>query len=194
MALTAAMRQIYTVLRRLAPDGWDRVAAMMTNWTVDGGGLAGKLRELRFRYVGPTREQLARLQARAPRLVYAHFAPDGHAAMQLAEQLGVPLVTALHGYDVTMSDKAMGATRLGREYLQGRAARLQQKGRALRELLFLCPPARARDGISGGAHDRAFDRGVDIDRFKPPPGRAAAAEKIVLFVGRTWWRRRVAAI
>ena len=46
--------------------------------------------------------------------------------MQLAEQLGVPLVTALHGYDVTMSDQAMAATRLGREYLRGRS-RLQKR-------------------------------------------------------------------
>ena len=36
----------------------------------------------------------------------------------LAEQLGVPLVTALHGYDVTISDEAMSRTRLGRAYLE----------------------------------------------------------------------------
>ena len=47
--------------------------------------------------------------------------------MELAEQLGVPLVTALHGYDVTVSDRAIGATRLGREYLHGRSG-LQKKG------------------------------------------------------------------
>jgi len=87
-------------MRRFSPFfvGWRRTAGIelpqATSWTVDGGGVRGKLRELRFRYVGPTREQVARLRARAPRLVYAHFAPDGYAAMQLAEQLGVPLVTA----------------------------------------------------------------------------------------------------
>src|SRR5271156_5546581 len=119
-------------MRRFSPYfvGWRRTAGLSLpdgpSWTDDGGGLRGKRRELRFRYMGPTREQLARLRARSPRLVYAHFAPDGYAAMQLAEQLGVPLVTALHGFDVTMSDKAMSATRLGREYLQGRPA-LQKK-------------------------------------------------------------------
>jgi hypothetical protein len=60
--------------------GWRRMAGIElpvdTSWTVDGGGLRGKLRELRFRYAGPSTEQLARLRARAPRLVYAHFAPD----------------------------------------------------------------------------------------------------------------------
>src|ERR1700733_6170640 len=120
-------------MRRFTPFfvGWRRTAGLAlpdeTSWTVDGGGLRGKLRELRFRYMGPTRDQLARLRARSPRLVYAHFAPDGYAAMELAEQLGVPLVTALHGYDVTISDEAMSRTRLGRAYLRGRA-RLQKTG------------------------------------------------------------------
>ena len=107
-------------MRRFSPFfvGWRKTAGIdlpeNTSWTVDDGGLRGRLRELRFRYAGPTHKQLAQLRARASRLVYAHFAPDGFAAMQLAEQLGVPLVTALHGYDVTMSDEAMSKTRLGR--------------------------------------------------------------------------------
>jgi colanic acid/amylovoran biosynthesis glycosyltransferase len=173
-------------MRRFSPFyvGWRRMAGINvpreTSWTVDGGGFPGKLRELRFRYAGPTRAQLARLRERAPRLVYAHFAPDGHAAMQLAEQLGVPLVTALHGYDVTMSDQAMGQTRLGREYLEGREA-LQQKG-----ALFLSCSAYVRQrGLAiGYPVDRTIVHsiGVDVERFQPPPVRQR--ENIVLFVGR----------
>ena len=173
-------------MRRFAPFyvGWRRTAGielpLETSWTVDGGGLRGRLRELRFRYAGPTRAQVARLRERSPRLVYAHFAPDAHAAMELAEQLGVPLVTALHGYDVTMSDEAMGRTRLGREYLEGRAA-LQQKG-----ALFLTCSAYVRQrGLAlGYPVDRTIVHsiGVDVERFQPPP--VGQREKIVLFVGR----------
>ena len=53
-------------MRRFSPFfvGWRRTAGIDlpqdTSWTVDGGGLRGKLRELRFRYAGPTREQVAR--------------------------------------------------------------------------------------------------------------------------------------
>ena len=151
-----------------------------TSWTVDGGGLRGRLRQLRFRYAGPTREQLARLRARAPRLVYAHFAPDGYAAMQLAEQLGVPLVTALHGYDVTISDRAMGARRLGREYLQGRPA-LQKKG----ALFVSCSAYIRQRGLEMGypaERTIVHSIGVDVERFKPPA--VGRREKIVLFVGR----------
>ena len=165
--------------------GWRKMAGIdlpeNTSWTVDDGGVRGKLRELRFRYLGPTREQVARLRARAPRLVYAHFAPDGYAAMQLAEELGVPLVTALHGYDVTMSDQAMGATRLGREYLQGRST-LQRMG-----ALFLTCSAYVRErGLEMGyPADRTIVHsiGVDVERFKPPP-ILRPRDKSVLFVGR----------
>jgi colanic acid/amylovoran biosynthesis glycosyltransferase len=164
--------------------GWRRTAGIElpaeTSWTVDGGGLRGKLRELRFRYAGPSREQLARLRARAPRLVYAHFAPDGYAAMQLADRLGVPLVTALHGFDVTMTDQAIGATRLGREYLRGRAA-LQKTG-----ALFLACSAfvRGRALQLGYPAERTIVHsiGADLETFQPP--KAGQRQKIVLFVGR----------
>lgn len=173
-------------MRRFSPFfvGWRRMAGIEVpiedSWTVDGGGLRGKLRELRFRYVGPSQEQVARLRAKAPRLVYAHFAPDGYAAMQLAERLDVPLVTALHGYDVTMSDQAIGATRLGREYIEGRS-RLQQKG-----ALFLTCSAyvRKRSLEIGYPGERTVVHsiGVDVERFKPPAVRRRG--KFVLFVGR----------
>jgi glycosyltransferase involved in cell wall biosynthesis len=100
--------------------------------------------------------------------------------MQLAEELGVPLVTALHGYDVTMSDQAIGATRLGREYLQGRST-LQRTG-----ALFLTCSAYVRErGLEMGyPADRTIVHsiGVDVERFKPPPIRQR--DKSVLFVGR----------
>jgi colanic acid/amylovoran biosynthesis glycosyltransferase len=173
-------------MRRFSPFfvGWRRMAGIDVpqdeSWTIDDGGLRGRLRELRFRYLGPTTEQLRRLRARAPRLVYAHFAPDGHAALQLAERLGVPLVTALHGYDVTMSDQAIGQTRLGREYLRGRT-QLQKKG-----ALFLSCSAYVRGrGLEMGypAERTIVHRiGVDVEQFRPPA--AGRREKIVLFVGR----------
>jgi colanic acid/amylovoran biosynthesis glycosyltransferase len=174
-------------MRRFSPFfvGWRKMAGIdlpeNTSWTVDEGGLRGRLRELRFRYAGPTRTQVLRLKARTTRLVYAHFAPDGYAAMQLAEELGVPLVTALHGYDVTISDEAMSRTRLGRAYLQGRAA-LQRTG----ALFLSCSEyVRARGLEMGYPADRTMVHsiGVDVEAFKPP-GILRPRDKSVLFVGR----------
>ncbi len=174
-------------MRRFSPFfvGWRKTAGIdlpeNTSWTVDEGGLRGRLRELRFRYAGPTRKQVAQLRARAPRLVYAHFAPDGYAAMQLAEKLGVPLVTALHGYDVTITDEAMSRTRLGRAYLQGRST--LQKTAAL--FLSCSDYIRARGLEMGYPADRTIVHsiGVDVERFKPP-GILRPREKSILFVGR----------
>ena len=164
--------------------GWRRMPGIElpreNSWTADGGGPMGRLHELRFRYAGPSRSQLARLRARSPRLVYAHFAPDGYAAMQLADRLGVPLVTALHGFDVTMSDEAIAATRLGREYLHGRSS-LQKKG----ALFVSCSSfIRGRSLEMGYPAERSIVHpiGVDVQRFQPPP--EGHREKVVLFVGR----------
>jgi len=173
-------------MRRFEPYfvGWRRVAGLEVpeykSWTADDGGLWGRLRELRFRYLGPTSGEIAKLRMQSPRLVYAHFALDGYAAMRLAKKLRVPLVTALHGYDVTMSDEAIGTTRLGREYLKGRT-KLQKEG-----ALFVACSAyvRSRAIECGYPADRTIVRyiGVDITRFEPPPTRRH--EQVVLFVGR----------
>jgi glycosyltransferase involved in cell wall biosynthesis len=183
---TFIVRQAAT-MRKFVPYfvGWRRVAGLELpeneSWVVDDGSFKGRLRELRFRYLGPAADEISLLRTRSPRLVYAHFALDGYAAMRLAKQLCVPLVTALHGYDVTMSDSAIGTTRLGREYLKGRT-RLQTEG----ALFVACSEyVRSRAIEQGYPADRTIVRyiGVDVARFEPPriPG---FREPIVLFVGR----------
>jgi colanic acid/amylovoran biosynthesis glycosyltransferase len=173
-------------MRRFEPYfvGWRRVAGLDVpenkSWTADDEGFWGKTKELRFRYFGCTDREVAQLKARSPRLVYAHFALDGYAAMRLAKQLGVPLVTALHGYDMTMSDEALGATRLGREYLRGRT-RLQKEG----ALFVACSEfVRTRAIERGYPADRTIVHsiGVDVEQFVPPSTQRR--EPIVLFVGR----------
>ncbi len=173
-------------MRRFDPYfvGWRRVAGLEVpenkSWTADDDGVWGRVRELRFRYLGCNESEIARLKARSPQLVYAHFALDGYAAMKLATQLDVPLVTALHGYDMTMTDDALSATRLGREYLKGRA-RLQNEG----ALFVACSDYVRRRAVERGyPPDRTIVHsiGVDVERFTPPSIRRR--EPIVLFVGR----------
>jgi colanic acid/amylovoran biosynthesis glycosyltransferase len=79
-----------------------------------------------------------------------------------------------------MSDEAMAATRLGREYLRGRSV-LQKNG-----ALFVSCSSFVRDrGLAlGYPAERTIVHsiGVDVDRFQPPPERLR--EKLVLFVAR----------
>ncbi|HHZ8494125.1 TPA: glycosyltransferase [Enterobacter mori] len=44
-------------------------------------------------------------------LIHAHFAIDGLYALKLAQKKGIPLVTTLHGFDVTVSNKDLLASR-----------------------------------------------------------------------------------
>lgn len=40
-------------------------------------------------------------------LIHAHFGPDGVYAMALAEKLNIPFLVTFHGYDITISRKAL---------------------------------------------------------------------------------------
>jgi colanic acid/amylovoran biosynthesis glycosyltransferase len=175
-----------TALRRYEPYfvGWRRVSGLELpthqSWTADDAQLLGRLKELRFRYLGSTPAEIARLKTLSPRLVYAHFALDGYAAMRLARQLGLPLVTALHGYDMTMSDEALGATRLGREYLNGRS-KLQKEC-----ALFLACSEYVRDRAleQGYPADRTIVHSIGVDVHRFAPRTTQSRKPIVLFVGR----------
>ncbi len=68
---------------------------------------AGRIERIGFSLFGRAAPIAARLRGFAPKLVHAHFATDGVAALPLAKALGVPLVTTLHGYDVSRSAARM---------------------------------------------------------------------------------------
>jgi glycosyltransferase involved in cell wall biosynthesis len=124
---------------------------------------------------------LPRLASHEPRLVHAHFGPDGLAALNLAQQLGIPLVTSLHGYDVSRSRRALLLSgrlswmryALGRQRLIDGGTLFLPVSNALRD-------AAIRQGFAG---DRTITHylGVDLTRFAPSEGDDG---RTVLHVGR----------
>jgi colanic acid/amylovoran biosynthesis glycosyltransferase len=149
----------------------------------DKGNVPAELRSplfLRSRFES-AEDLAARLRPHRPRLVHAHFGPDGLAALSLARALGVPLVTTLHGYDVSLSRRRMLAS--GRlswmRYALGRE-RLMREGE-----LFL-PVSDALRGAAlaqGFAAERTQTHylGADLDRFRSGGEREAG---LILHVGR----------
>ncbi len=124
----------------------------------------------------------ARLRPFAPALVHAHFGTDGLLALPLAEALGVPLVTTLHGHEVSRTrSRLLASGRLSwtRYALLGR--RLMRKG-----ALFLAVSAAVRDrAVARGfpeARTIVHHVGVDLDRLRPDP--ASVEPGLVLHVGR----------
>ena len=127
------------------------------------------------------RPTLAQLRAFRPTLVHAHFGTDGLRALPLAQALGVPLVTTLHGYEVHRSRAALlGSGRLSWMRYALLRRRLQMAGD-----LFLAVSEALRDRAlaQGFPADRTVTHynGIDLDRFRPGDGRAGAT---ILHVGR----------
>jgi glycosyltransferase involved in cell wall biosynthesis len=134
----------------------------------------------RLKLLGSAPRLLGRLRDARPALVHAHFATDGLLALPLAEALGVPLVTTLHGFDVTRSRAALlrsGRPGWMRYALLGR--RLRERGALF---VAVSDAIRRRALAQGFPAERTVTllNGVDLDRFQagtPEPG-------LVLHVGR----------
>lgn len=94
-----------------------------------------------------------RLAAQGPRLIHAHFGTDGLLALPLAEQLGIPLVTTLHGYEVSRRFLPM---LLSRRLSWARYALLKRR-LFERGSLFLA--------VSDSVRERAIGQGCPADRI-----------------------------
>lgn len=124
----------------------------------------------------------ARLRAEAPVLVHAHFGTDGLLALPLAEQLRVPLVTTLHGHEMSRTRaRLLASGRLSwmRYALLGR--RLIERGGLF---LAVSEAVRNRALAAGYPAERVITHpsGVDTGFFRPsgtPPEPG-----LILHVGR----------
>ena len=124
----------------------------------------------------------AKLRQARPKLIHAHFGTDGLKMLALARALGVPLITHLRGYDVTLTRAALIAS--GRPTWSRYAL---QRGRLMRDgTLFLAvSEALRKQALALGfpaARTRTLYDGVDLDRFQP--GRRPRERATVLHVGR----------
>ncbi len=124
----------------------------------------------------------AKLRRAQPKLIHAHFGTDGLKMLALSRALGLPLITHLRGYDVTLTRAALIAS--GRPTWSRYAL---QRGRLMRDgTLFLAvSDALRKQAIALGfpaARTRTHYNGVDLDRFQP--GRRPREPGTILHVGR----------
>lgn len=65
-----------------------------------------KLSKLYFRLgLGVNAHWFKSIQIDHPKLIHAHFLNDGIDAVSIAERLGIPSITTLHGHDITKQEK-----------------------------------------------------------------------------------------
>ncbi|MDR3507377.1 MAG: glycosyltransferase [Caulobacteraceae bacterium] len=128
------------------------------------GGALTALRVLALGDPGPFVEALA---GRRIDVLHAHFAIDAVHALPLARRLGVPLVTTLHGFDVTTRDAVF--LRSGRPALI--AAVLRRRALRRQGALFLSVSQFIRRAAlkKGFPEDRTIVHpiGIDLQRFSP---------------------------
>ena len=145
------------------------------------GNLIGRFREVRYKLTGYCGSILRQLRALEPRLVHAHFGPDGVLASEIAGRLEIPLVVTFHGYDVTTTDRyAESSYFTHRNYIRKRP-QLQRQG----ELFIAVSRFIERELLHQGyPEDKVCQHyiGIDTQVFVPDP--VAQREPIVLFVGR----------
>jgi colanic acid/amylovoran biosynthesis glycosyltransferase len=147
-----------------------------------GGRLiASRADSLAIKLLGRPGSLAARLRPYSPVLVHAHFATDGLLALPLARSLGIPLVTTLHGHDVSRSRAHMlGSGRLS----WIRYALLRRRLIASGDLFLAVSDAlRQRALAQGYPESRTVTHylGVDLRRFRADP---APEPGLILHVGR----------
>jgi glycosyltransferase involved in cell wall biosynthesis len=136
---------------------------------------------LAFAWLGRVQPMAERLAPLDPVLVHAHFGTDGVAAVPLARALGVPLVTTLHGFDVSRSRRRLILSGRGSWMRYGFAWRRLMAEGAL--FLAVSEAVRSLALARGFPAERTVTHriGVDLGRFRrggdPEPG-------LVLHVGR----------
>jgi glycosyltransferase involved in cell wall biosynthesis len=137
---------------------------------------------LALKLAGRCRALAQRLRVFRPKLVHAHFAPDGLIALPLARALDAPLVTTLHGHDVARPRRGMLMSgRLSRIRYALAEARLQRSG----DLFLAVSEALRRKAIGRGfPAERTLTHhiGADLALFAPSPQQAEPG--LVLHVGR----------
>ena len=134
----------------------------------------------------------ARLKSEAPVLVHAHFGTDGLLALPLAERLGVPLVTTLHGHEMSRTRaRLLASGRLSWMRYALLRRRLIERGGLF---LAVSEAVRNRALAAGYPAGRVFTHpnGVDTGFFRP--SGAPPEPGLILHVGRLVEKKGTAAL
>jgi len=119
------------------------------------------------------RRWLAAIEHYHPKLIHAHFFNDGIDALQLGGQLELPVITTLHGHDITKYENAKLAGGRTKSFFE-------QVDRVIAVSKFIAEQALAR----GCPEEKLIQHyiGIDLDRFSQE--KIETDDPSLLFVGR----------
>ena len=132
------------------------------------------LSKFMFRHrLGGGKAWIAAINKQSPALIHAHFYNDGLDAIELGEQLDLPVVTTVHGHDITKHENAVAQSSINRRFFE-------RVERVIAVSEFMAEQALAR----GCPENKLLQHyiGIDLDKFTQP--KCESAQPSLLFVGR----------
>lgn len=148
--------------------------AKSTTILLEDNNTFGALEKMLFRFgISPARKWLDKIKDQNPNLVHAHFFNDGLDALKLAARLGIPLVTTVHGHDITKHENATVQNPVNQHFFG-------QVDRIIAVSKFI-----ANEALAKGCPERKLIQhyiGIDLDKFTQP--KIESDEPSLLFVGR----------
>ena len=116
------------------------------------------------------------------RLIHAHFGPDGVYAMAIAEKLAIPFLVTFHGYDITISRKAVWQTGKFLYYqLLFYEETLKKKAAAF---IAVSQFIRTKLLEKGYPEDKIIQHYIGVDTVKFSPASRKSDKRYILCVGR----------
>lgn len=132
------------------------------------------LSKLLFRLgLGGAKAWINTIREQSPRLVHAHFFNDGIDAIRIGQLLGLPVVTSVHGHDITKYENATVQNPVNRHFFE-------QVDRIIAVSKFIANQALAK----GCPEHKLIQHyiGIDLDKFTQ--SKHESDEPSLLFVGR----------
>jgi glycosyltransferase involved in cell wall biosynthesis len=146
-------------------------------------GLYGEAIARFFKITGYSPGFINKIRNSHPEVVHAHFEESGLAAVPVAKQLDVPLITTFHGYDVTARPLNTGVHSVLQHVYGLQRRRLQKVG-----TVFVAVSKFIRERLIERGYPESriavVPIGVDVEYFSPTPEfENKSGPPRVLFVG-----------
>lgn len=157
--------------------------SLTPDWLLNANGSTKeKIAELYNALTMSAQPYLPILQQQPLDLIHAHFAIDGIYGLALANKKDIPLITTLHGFDVTVSNKDLLASRSPawiNYFLQQR--KLKKEGSKFIAVSDFIVAQAIRNGFP---EDKIIKHYIGIDVEKYQPATAAEQTGTILHVAR----------
>jgi len=123
--------------------------------------------------IGGAGRWLDAIAGETPALIHAHFFNDGIDAVKIGRRLDLPVITTVHGHDITKHANAQAANSVNRRFFE-------RVERVIAVSQFIAAQALAR----GCPESKLLQHyiGIDLERFSQP--RQESEQPSLLFVGR----------